>query len=178
MIRIRKTGKRSELDQLWSQLNSLRADVEALRVAANSGALSFAGIGAGTTAGHLRTTQICDYIADRQIQRKAATDDLWDLSGEDPTTEDGDTAVAAFALLLDDQGAASFERFDAASDEEAIGALMLADLDLEDKALVGIAAFAPETDFTAALTPAVVIHPALSVGVLQLATPVAQLVAP
>jgi len=74
----------------------------------------------GTTPGMLRTTRAIDYRADARFYTLAATDDLWDLSGE----ADLVGMFRAYRLLVDAAGAPSFAASpDAATAEEADGAL-------------------------------------------------------
>lgn len=132
---IRKTAQRSELDPL-------HAAVAAAHLAVHGAARTSGVIGNGGTAGNLRTTASCDYTVDGPLYVKAATDDLWDLSGET------DTAAAeyrAYWLYLDASGTASF----AAGDEAASAALALAALPAKvaAKSVVGVYVAAPECDF-------------------------------
>jgi hypothetical protein len=87
----------------------------------DNGLASWADVGDGSTAGTLRTSQIADYRIGGTLYRKAATDDLWDLSGE--TDTDGST-YRAYYLYLDAAGTASIGAgTDAASAALALAAL-------------------------------------------------------
>lgn len=132
---IRKTGKRSELDALWARHNSLL-------MLLSFGATSDPGIGNGGTAGNLRTTATSTYRVAGVDASKAATDDLWDLSGE---TDTDASTYRAYWLYLDAAGTASF----AAGSDATTAALALEGLPalVETKGIVGVYVADPSCDF-------------------------------
>lgn len=138
-MNVRKTGGRGELDSMWSVLASLTLLV-------GNSTYDQPGVGDGTTNGNLRTTASADFRVAGIQYTKAATDDLWDLSGETAT---GAAEYRAYWLLVDSAGAASF----AASGEQASEALALEDLPALDgtKSVLGVFVAGPSTDFTSAL---------------------------
>ena len=79
------------------------------------------GIANGATAGNLQTQSDTEYSVKGQVFRKAATDDLWDLSGE--TDTDGST-FRAYWLYVDASGVATIDAgTNATSEALAIAAL-------------------------------------------------------
>lgn len=135
---IRRTAAppaRAELDLVHGMLVSLA-------LLLNYSTLDDPGIANGTTAGTLKTTATAGFRIGTGSYSKAATDDLWDLSGE---TDTAAGEYRAYWLLLDSSGTASF----AASGEQSSAALALADLpDLDGtKAVVGVFVADPACDF-------------------------------
>jgi len=84
--------------------------------------LSYANIADGTSAGNLKTSATADYSIDGAVYQKAATDDLWDLSGETDTTG---AQWRAYWLYLDSSGTATFA---AGSNSEVSAADAIANL--------------------------------------------------
>jgi len=135
---IRKTGKRSELDELWARQNSLT-------MLAAFSTYDDPGIGNGTTAGNLRTTASVDFRVAGASATKASTDDLWNLSGE---TDTDASSYRAYWLYLDSAGAASVA---AGADVGSATAALAALPDLtETKAVIGVFVADPSCDFDAA----------------------------
>lgn len=131
----RHTGRPDEMLDQWQMLASL-----ALLVGLST--FDRGGIANGTTAGTLKTVNTVGFRIKGAAYSKAATDDLWDLSGE---TDTAAGEYRAYWLLLSSAGAASF----AASGEQASAALALADLPALDgtKSVAGVFVAGPETDF-------------------------------
>lgn len=111
----------------------------------NYSTLDDPGIGDGTTAGNLKTTATAGFRIGTGAYSKAATDDLWDLSGETDTTA---AQYRAYWLLLDSSGTATF----AASGNQTTAALALQDLPALDgtKAVIGVFVAGPSCNFVAA----------------------------
>ena len=101
-----------------------------------------AGITDGGTAGYLRTRAEYEFMIGGRVYTKAATDDLWNLSGE---TDTGAAEYKAFWLYLDSSGTATIGAGTAA----ASSALALAALPTETstKCPVGVYVAGPSTDF-------------------------------
>lgn len=102
------------------------------------------GIIAGTVAGKLKLASDCTYEIGQTAYRKAATDNLWDLSAEVDTIA---AKYRAYWLYLNTAGASSFdaqEGVDSTSSDDAIAALPTPDT---GKAVVGIYVAGPSTDF-------------------------------
>lgn len=137
--KIRRTNGRYE----WDQVHQLVASAFLLD---HFSTKDDPAIGNGGSAGRLRTTAEVEFhISDRRYT-KAAADDLWNLSGEDPTDEAG---YRAYWLLVDAAGAGSIAAGrDAPTEEDALS--LLPPLD-GTKSVLGVFVAGPETDFTAAL---------------------------
>lgn len=131
----RKTGSREELDLLWARLNAV------VMLAAFS-TFDDPAIANGTTAGQLKTTADADYRIAGVAYSKAATDDLWDLSGE---TDTDASSYRAYWLYLDSSGTASVAAGEDAT-SEANALRDLPDLD-EAKAIIGVYVAGTSTDF-------------------------------
>jgi len=129
------------LDGLWKAHNRL------LMVQFSPSTAAGAAIADGSTNGTFQavTASTAFRIAGAEYT-KAATDDLWDLSGETAVAADRERA---YWLYLDSAGAASF----AANGDAPVG-YGLADLPVPDptKSVIGVFLAGPETDFTLALT--------------------------
>ncbi len=140
-INIRKTGNRAELDYVWQMLSSLAQGMyERAQV------LSFANLGDGTTDGKIQNQAAVAYGIGGAVFSKAATDDLWDLTGL-TDTEAGE--YLAVALCLDDAGTASIvEGTVADSAEDAIDSISGDDVD--GVCVVGVYVADPETDWNGA----------------------------
>lgn len=96
----------------------------------------------GTTAGNLKIRADVEYTIAGTMYRKAATDDLWNLSGETDTTG---AQYRAYWLYLDSAGTASI----AAGSNAASSAAALAALPALDgtKAVIGVYVAGLSTDF-------------------------------
>lgn len=103
------------------------------------------GIANGTTAGKLKLSADAEYCIGGTFYRKAATDDLWDLSGKTDTTG---AQYRAYQLLLDSAGTASLgDGSNAASAAAAIAALPAV---VSTKAVIGTYVAGLSTDFNGA----------------------------
>lgn len=109
-----------------------------LRVLYNS-TLANPGLVNGSTAGNIKTGNAVDYRHDGQLYTKAATDDLWDLSGE---TDTGGSDYRAYSLELNASGTASFQ----SSGNQTSAALALANLPL-GSSRIGVFIADPSCDF-------------------------------
>lgn len=92
----------------WGKLTELHRALKALNWAAWSflfGGVGSARLAAGTTAGKIKTVADVDFRIGGRLYTKAATDDLWNLSGE--TTLASGTYKAAI-LYLDASGTATY----------------------------------------------------------------------
>lgn len=114
--------------------------------------LSLPAIANGTTNGTLKTTTTTTYKIGGKVYSKAATDDLWDLTG---ITDTASGEYVAVALFLDASGTATY----GASNVKATSAAALLDLERvlglaahAAKAVIGVFVADPSTDFDAALT--------------------------
>jgi len=109
--------------------------------AALNTATTNAGLVDGSTAGNVQTGNACDYRIGGELFTKAATDDLWDLSGE--TDTDG-ASYRAYSLELDDSGVASFQAGpNAATEDDALGTLN----PWPSEGRIGVFVAAPNCDF-------------------------------
>ena len=153
---IRRTGGRAELNAQWGVLNSL------LMLLAFS-TLSDPGIVNGTTAGNLQTSASADFRISNRVYTKAATDDLWDLSGE---TDTAAGKYRAYWLYLDAAGAASFVASSSDGDSAA-EALSLLPAHDDTKSILGVFVAGPATDFDDAggLAAQGIIHDGIPAGV-------------
>ena len=132
---IRRTGGRNEIDNLTDKVNLLVARTQ-------QGTQDDGGIADGTTDGKLKTVNSVDYKVAGLTSTKAATDDLWDLSGE---TDTGAAVFRSYWLYLDAAGTATIAAgADAAS--AAAAKLALPDLDVA-KSVVGVYTAGVATDF-------------------------------
>lgn len=152
----RKVGGRTEFDAVWNQLNGLV-------LATLFSVLDPPGLANGTTPGQLQTGNNVDYrIGPASKYTKAATDDLFDLSGEADTDA---ASYRAYWLYLDDAGVASV----AAGEDRSSEALALAALPAPSGGLsiVGVYVAGPSTDFDDAggLTGQGTVHEGLPAGV-------------
>lgn len=102
------------------------------------------GIADGATAGKIQTANACDFKIGGELFTKAATNDLWDLTGE---TNTGAGVYRAYSLELDDLGAASFQ----ASSDQASEADAYAALPPIVESRIGVYIAGPTTNFGAAL---------------------------
>lgn len=133
--KIRRTSGRDETSQMWQVIQSL-----CLLVGFST--FDGAGIAGATTAGKLKTANAVSFRIGGQSHAKAATDDLWDLSGEPDTGED---EYRAYWLLLEEDGTAIIDAGEeAASEAEAL--LVLPPLN-DDAAVIGVFVAGPECDF-------------------------------
>lgn len=138
LLNIRRTGQRSELDALWTSLiQAFKAQFAGNRV------MSYPEIADGTTAGTFQLTSQLTFMSSGVPAQKAATDDLWDLSGE--TDTDGST-YRAYALALDSEGTASIVAGEDAASEEA-APLTFGDDIFNGTAIVAVFIAGPSTDF-------------------------------
>ena len=103
------------------------------------------GIVDGTTDGNLQTGNAVDFTVDGFRYNKAATDDLFDLSGETDTIA---AEYRAYWLYLDAAGTATIAA-GANSIDEASALLSLPDLD-ETQSVIGVYIAGPATDFDGA----------------------------
>jgi hypothetical protein len=102
------------------------------------------GIANGTTPGAIKTQHDVEFKVNGTLYRKAATDDLWDLSAEVDT--DG-THFRAYWLYLNSSGVASIAAgTDATSEALAIAALPAL---AADKAVIGVFVAGISCDFNA-----------------------------
>lgn len=124
---------------------ALTSSAPAVIVAINPAALTTSttlGIGNGTTAGRLRTNADIEYAIGGTIYRKAATDNLWNLSAETDTTG---AQYRAYRLYLDSAGGATAAP--SANAASAAAALAALPANVATKVTVGIFVAGPSTDF-------------------------------
>ena len=77
-----QTGLQPAINEVDANADANSADVASLMSRAQNETKSFSGIDDGTTDGKLKTTVGTNYTADGRMCNKAATDDLFDLTGE------------------------------------------------------------------------------------------------
>jgi hypothetical protein len=165
---MRKTGGRNELDNLTDKVNLLVARTQ-------YGTQDDAAIANGTTVGNLRTVNAADFKIDGLTYTKAATDDLWDFTGE---VANGAAVFRAYWLYLDSAGAATFAAgADAAT--EALAKVALPALDVT-KSVVGVFIGGLSTDYTIALSAQGTIEDGVPAGTVLFAdaADITSLVAP
>lgn len=88
---------------LREEYNKLRAAMLTLSRLVTNALLATGTVAIGTTKSKVRTTAIATYLVDGALKTKAATDDLWTLSGDDVIAE----RYNIYLLYLDAAGAAS-----------------------------------------------------------------------
>lgn len=92
----------------WGKLTELHRTLQVLNWGVWAflfGSVGSAKLAAGTTAGKIKTVATIDFRIGGRLYTKAATDDLWDLSGE---TTLGTGVYKAAILYLDASGAATY----------------------------------------------------------------------
>lgn len=94
-VNVRKTNAAALRDALVARINANANRCEGYATIAN-----------GTTAGKLKTTSTVSHRVDGVLYTKAATDDLWNLSGETSTTG---AQYRAYWLYIGADGTASIE---------------------------------------------------------------------
>lgn len=109
--------------------------------------LGYATIANGTTNGKLKTTSTVSFKVDSQIYTKAATDDLWDLSGE---TSLSSGQHKAYWLYVGADGTASIEGGTVAT--TAAGARNALPIPSTTKSVFGVFVAGPSTNFANALS--------------------------
>lgn len=98
----------------------------------------------GTTAGKIKTRADLEYVIKGKLYRKAATDDLWDLSAETDTIA---AKYRAYWLYLDASGVASIVQHTGADVASAALAIAALPAIVATKCPVGVYVAGPETDF-------------------------------
>lgn len=153
-MKVRKTGGRDELDQLWAARNSLMM-LTCLSVLGLAAA-----IGNGTTAGRLRTNASVDFRIGAGRYTLASTDNAWNLSGQAATPA---ATYRAVWLLVDAAGATSIA---AGTDQASVAAALRALPELDGtKAVAGVFVAGPATNFANALAAQGTIHNGIPDGV-------------
>lgn len=127
---------RLEMNALIARYNNLANAVLTYGVIAN-----------GTTAGKLKTTAAVSYRIEGTVYTKAATDDLWDLTG---LTNLAAGEFQAIALYLDASGTASIGAGTVAA--TAAAAKLACPAFVTSKCVVGWFVANASTDFDAALS--------------------------
>lgn len=124
----------------WHQLELVRA-IKTLNWAAWAflfGSVGSAKLAAGTTAGKIKTVADIDFRIGGRLYTKAATDDLWNLSGE---TTLGSGVYKAAILYLDASGTATYT-LTAAATSAALALRAVGDLTLggyvSTKSVIGV----------------------------------------
>ena len=135
-ISIRRTGG---IDMIESLIYSLQAALNRV--------LGYATIANGTTAGKLKTTTDAAFGIGSRVFLKAATDDLWTLSGI-ATMSSGQ--YRAVTLYIDSAGTATIDSGTVST--TAALALSLAPVIPPTKSIFGVFVAGPSTNFGSALT--------------------------
>lgn len=124
----------------WHQLELVRA-IKTLNWGVWAflfGSVGSAKLAAGTTAGKIKTVADIDFRIGGRLYSKAATDDLWNLSGE---TTLGSGVYKAAILYLDASGAATYT-LTAAATSAALALRAVGDLTLggyvSTKSVIGV----------------------------------------
>lgn len=125
----------------WGQLNELDRALRTLNWGVWAflfGSVGSAKLAAGTTAGKIKTVADIDFRIGGRLYSKAATDDLWNLSGE---TTLGTGLHKAAVLYLDASGAATYALTAAATSAplalRAVGDLTLGGY-VSTKSVIGV----------------------------------------
>ncbi len=145
---------------LGPELASIIGFVNALVLTAHFATLEDPAIANGATAGKLKTVNAVDYTVAGVRENKAATDDLWDLTGE---TTNGAAEFRAYWLYVDASGTATIDGGTAGTDE-ASALAKLPDFD-ETQSVIGVYIGGVDTDYTLALAAQGTIHDGIPAGV-------------
>lgn len=121
--------------------------------------LDYATIANGTTNGKLKTTSDASFRIDGKLYKKAATDDLWTLSGEASLSTG---QYKAYWLYIDTAGAASIEGGTIGS--SATIALQNLPVPSTSKSVFGVFVAGPSTNFANALSSQGTIHHGIPAG--------------
>lgn len=157
--KIRRTAGRKETDSLWQIVSSL-----SLYLAVGSDGAG--GITDATDLGKLKTVATTLFNIAGRVYSKAATDNLWNLTG--PTDLIAGQYQAHW-LFLDSSGTASIGSGTVATSEAAALAALPA-LD-GTKAVAGVYVAEPSTDYDAALAAQGTIYDGIPAGVRLLGLP-------
>lgn len=121
--------------------------------------LDYATIANGTTNGKLKTTSDASFRIDGKLYKKAATDDLWDLSAQ-TTLSSGQ--YKAYWLYIDTAGAATIEAGTVGT--SATLALQNLPVPSTSKSVFGVFVAGPSTNFANALSAQGTIHHGIPAG--------------
>lgn len=145
--------RRTATDPARAEMDLLGQVMVSIAMLVSYSTLDAPGLADGTTAGKIKTGATVTYHIGRGVTTKAATDDLWDLSGEVATSA---TEYRAYWLLLNTAGAASIAAGTGATTEaDALGALPELD---GTKGVIGVYMAWPSTNFANALAAQGVIY--------------------
>lgn len=154
---LRKVRWTPALEQLVTRMNAIA-----------NGAIGYANIANATTNGKLKSQNTTGYRIDGVMYTKAATDNLWDFTGQ---TTLGASDYKAYRLYLDAAGDPSIEGGTAAT--TAAAALAALPAPSTSKSVIGVFVAGPSTNFANALSSQGTIYhgtPSGTVGGLDLLT--------